>query len=64
MNALDDALMKSEDISDCAELSNFCRDSIFATMNELRIYIDEMETLTSSDFWPYPSYGEMLFSVR
>ncbi len=64
VGVLEDALVRSENISDCAELSNFCRDSIFAAMNELRIYVDEMETMTSSEYWPYPSYGDMLFSVR
>ena len=64
VGALEDALVEANDISDCAELSNFCRDSIFAAMNELRIYVDEMETMTGADYWPYPSYGEMLFSVR
>ncbi len=63
-DALDGAIMESNDITACEELSNFCRDTIFATMSELRIYVDEMETITSSRYWPYPSYGEMLFSVR
>ena len=31
---------------------------------ELRLAVDEMETLTSRACWPYPSYGDLLFSVR
>ena len=62
--ALDDALIESNAITGCEELSDFCRDVIFATMSELRIYSDEMETITSAKYWPYPSYGQMLFSVR
>ena len=61
---LDEELAQAADIAGCEELSNFCRDKIFATMSELRIYVDEMETITSGKFWPYPTYGEMLFSVR
>ncbi len=64
VDVLDDALAESAGISACEELSNFCRDKIFATMSELRIYVDEMETITSAKYWPYPTYGEMLFSVR
>jgi glutamine synthetase len=64
VGTLEDAILESASITDCEELSNFSRDSIFAAMNELRIYVDEMETMTSSEFWPYPSYGEMLFSVK
>ena len=33
-------------------------------MLELRKLIDEMETLTAKDYWPYPSYAELLFGVR
>ncbi len=33
-------------------------------MTELRLAVDEMETLTSRACWPYPSYGDLLFSVR
>ena len=32
-------------------------------MNELRAIGDDMETETASDFWPYPTYGDLLFSV-
>ena len=63
-DTLDSALLEANGISGCEELSVFCRDRIFAAMSELRICVDEMETLTSAKYWPYPSYGEMLFSVR
>ena len=33
-------------------------------MDEMRVCVDEMETMTGADYWPYPSYGEMLFRVR
>jgi len=33
-------------------------------MNELRVTVDTMETMTDAGSWPYPTYGEMLFSVR
>ena len=61
---LEDAVLESSSIMSCEELSFFCRDSIIAAMNELRVYVDEMETITSAEYWPYPSYGEILFSVR
>lgn len=64
VTALEDAIVESAGITSCEELSVFCRDEILGCMNELRIYVDEMETLTASEYWPYPSYGEMLFSVR
>ena len=64
VGTLEDAVVESSSIASCEELSFFCRDSIIAAMNELRIYVDEMETMTSAEYWPYPSYGDILFSVR
>ncbi len=64
VSALEDAIVESAGITSCEELSCFCRDEILGGMNELRSYADEMEMLTSAEYWPYPSYGEILFSVR
>jgi len=33
-------------------------------MNALRSVVDEMESLTAASAWPYPSYGDMLFSIK
>ena len=40
------------------------RDRIFLAMQELRAAVDEAESLTAADRWPYPTYGELLFGVR
>lgn len=37
---------------------------IIPDMESLRAKVDEMETLTSSDYWPYPSYFDLLYSVK
>ena len=37
---------------------------VLATMNELRRVVDEMETMTSKEFWPMPNYSELLFGVK
>jgi glutamine synthetase len=39
------------------------RDTVIPSMNRLREFVDEMETLTSSEYWPLPSYGDMMFKV-
>jgi len=38
------------------------RDKVFAAQAELRADIDTLETLVPDDFWPVPTYAEMLFS--
>ena len=53
--------------SDCADNTSsavFCKDKLIPCMTELRILIDEAETKTDASYWPYPSYGEILFSVK
>ena len=62
--ALELAVMDSKNILDTLELAKYYKDSIFAAMNELRIVVDELETNTAAEFWPYPSYGDILFSVK
>ena len=61
---LDDALLQAGDLPTAQEAASFYQAEVFKDMTELRLAIDEMETLTSRACWPYPSYGDLLFSVR
>ena len=47
-----------------SELALYYRNTVFKAMLELRAPVDELEGVVDSDLWPYPSYGEILFSVR
>ena len=49
--------------NDALALSSYYRNTVFALMDELRKIGDAMETKTSAAYWPYPSYGEILFGV-
>ena len=42
----------------------YYKDEVIGAMNEVRESADKLETLVSADYWPYPSYGELLFGVR
>ena len=37
---------------------------VLSTMNDLRAVVDEMETMTAKEYWPMPSYSELLFRVK
>ena len=37
---------------------------VLSTMNALRMVVDEMETMTSKEYWPIPSYSELLFRTK
>ena len=40
------------------------RDILLARMEDLRASCDEAETLTAKDYWPYPSYADLLFATK
>ncbi len=63
-NALDAALNNAKVSKDAAATSAAMRDEVIPAMNALRAAVDEAETLTASDFWPFPTYGDILFSVK
>ncbi|MBR1535176.1 MAG: glutamine synthetase III [Ruminococcus sp.] len=46
------------------ELAQYSYTHIFTAMEALRKTGDEMEMCTASKYWPYPSYGQLLFSVQ
>jgi len=43
--------------------AGFYRDSVFSAMTDLRVTVDELETIVSRKHWPFPVYGEMFYSV-
>ncbi len=60
-NALD---ARHERKRDAGELALYLEGHLLPPMEALRAAVDEMETVTDADVWPYPSYGELLFSVK
>ena len=61
---LEEAVIKASDYcDDNLKYAKYYRETVFALMQELRAVGDAMETETASEYWPYPSYGELLFGV-
>jgi len=63
-NELENILIKVKESSNISELSCAFRDEVLPAMQALRIAADEAESVTAEKFWPYPTYGDLLFSVR
>ncbi len=61
---LEEILMTLGDLSDVTEQSYVIRDKVLPKMSELRAVADEAETVTAAKYWPYPTYGDLLFGVR
>ncbi|MCQ2535948.1 MAG: glutamine synthetase III [Lachnospiraceae bacterium] len=55
---------KGAAFTDAYENAKYHREVIFESMNSLREVIDKLEVLVPSDMWPYPTYGEILYSVK
>lgn len=52
------------DKSDVLPSSQAMAHVIIPDMEEVRATVDEMETLVAADYWPYPSYFDILYSVK
>lgn len=64
IDALETALIGANEYEkDMQKLAEYYQGTVFANMQELRAIADEMEINTASDYWPMPTYGELLFSV-
>ncbi len=57
-------LAKVVSISDKLEQAKGFKDVILPAMEELRADVDAAESITAAEYWPYPSYGDILFSVQ
>ena len=60
---LDGVLISIKDIENIEELSMAYKDKVFSKMQELRAVVDEAECITASKYWPFPTYGDLLFGV-
>ena len=62
--ALESEMVKLDTMGDFAEEAAFIRDQLIPKMSELRVVADEAETLTAESYWPFPTYGDLLFGVK
>ena len=66
IDAAIEALEESIDSRICEDITAqafFIRDELLGKMDALRTLCDKAETLTAASYWPFPSYGELLFKV-
>ena len=63
-NGLEQAVVGLADAGDVGSQAAAIRDTVLPKMSELRLACDQAETLTPKKYWPFPTYGDLLFSVR
>ena len=57
------ALDELKKVTDAAETAKEYHDTVLPAMAALRAPIDELETIVDSEYWPVPTYGELMFEV-
>lgn len=60
---LEKELARAASKVDLTERSMDYRNRVFSEMEALRAFVDKAETIVGKEYWPYPSYGEILYSV-
>ena len=63
LEALENSLLEAKSHSDALSVARYYRDKVFVAMSELRLTVDELETVVAKKHWPYPTYAEILYSV-
>lgn len=63
MTEIQKAIGKAGVMSDMKERAHFCYDEMVPAMNRLREPADRLEMIVDKEYWPFPSYGDMIFEV-
>ena len=63
INRLEGILTEAEECGSAEDAALYYRDKILPVMGELRSAADEIERFVGEKYWPYPTYGELLYSV-
>ena len=61
---LEQILITVKGVDNIEAKSCLIRDELISKMNELRVSCDQAESITAKKYWPYPSYADIVFSVK
>ena len=63
VKALQTALNKTGTTTDVTARARAYKDDVLDKMHALRVAVDKLENIVSADYWPFPTYGELLFGI-
>ena len=63
LNKLESEVKAAQEIKDPVEMADVYKDNVFNAMGELREKIDGLEKLIPPDYWPGPTYVDMMFKI-
>jgi len=64
LNALEAASDEVDGITECYTRAMAYKNEVLPAMEALRETVDSLEAITAKAYWPYPAYGDILFSVK
>ena len=60
---LEETAAKVKDCDNVTDSGKFYTDSVIPAMNEVRRVADKLETIVGTDYWPFPTYADLLFRI-
>lgn len=63
LKKLEEVVAEAAEKEEGQEQAMFFKNVVFETMNDLRTPIDELEMIVDKEYWPVPTYGDLLFEV-
>ena len=63
IDALQQAILNANRNADALTAATYQQDVVIPAMNAVRASADELETIVGKDYWPFPTYAELLFNT-
>jgi glutamine synthetase len=63
VHVLENLSKEAKETEDLYERARIYCDKVRPCMDRCRIFCDKLERIVGKKYWPYPSYGELLFSI-
>ncbi|HIX47402.1 MAG TPA: hypothetical protein H9737_06920, partial [Candidatus Borkfalkia faecigallinarum] len=60
---VEELLAAAKEAGGAEKTARFFADEVVPAMQKLRAFADDMEQNTAKKYWPFPTYGDILFSV-
>ena len=61
---LSDEVTSAQDMKEGLDKAVYYHDVVLERMSEVRAIADEMELYTAKEYWPFPSYGDLMYSIQ
>jgi len=63
VEALDEAIATANGISELLDKAKYYKDTVIKCMTDVRAVADQLETIVGAEYWPFPTYGDLLFRI-